>query len=164
MTLRALLEDLPAKDICLKVVDDKLWIDAPKGKLTPDLRDILRRHKTDLMAYLRGIATATREVALTELESQKLLAWASQLAEQELVLPEPIAYQETPLRIITTPRVSYHAALYLREISYAKLQQRTGGWGRFTPVWFKEQQKGAIAALAALREATEIQVDQEADS
>jgi hypothetical protein len=164
MTLRALLEDLQAKDICLKVVDGKLWVDAPKGKLTPDLRDVLRRHKADLVAYLRGIPIAIREVALAEMESQQLLAWASQLAEQELVLPEPVTYIEAPLRTIITPRVSCYAALYLREISYARLQQRTGGWGCFTSEWFKEQERGAIEALAALREAIQTQVEPEADS
>lgn len=164
MTLRALLEDLQAKDICLKVVDDKLWIDAPKGKLTPDLRDVLQRHKSDLVAYLRGTPTTAMKAPLAELESQQLLAWASELAEQELVLPEPVTYVEAPLRAVTTQRVSYYAALYLREISYARLMQQAGGWGCFTSDWFKEQERGAIEALTALREAIQTQVEPEDQS
>jgi hypothetical protein len=97
-------------------------------------------------------------------DTEHLLAWASEIAQQDLVLPMPVRYLEAPLRTVTTHRVSYYANLYLREISYARLQQRTGGWGRFTSEWFKEQERGAIQALAALREAIQTQVDQEANS
>ena len=82
-----------------------------------------------------------------------LLAWASELGEQNLVLPARVTYVEAPLRTITTERVSWYATLHLRTISHARLNQRNGGWGQFTPKWWKEQEEQALGALIALREA-----------
>jgi hypothetical protein len=137
---------------------EHLELDAP-ADFPEELVELLRCHKA---AVLQALAGKGRKHSVYEIP--RLLAWASELAEQELVLPRPVTYVETPLRTITTPRVSYYAALYLREISYTRLQQRTGGWGRFTTERFKEQDRGAIQALAALREAIQTQVEPEANS
>jgi hypothetical protein len=137
---------------------EHLELDAP-ADFPEELVELLRSHKA---AVLQSLAGDGWQPSVCDIP--QLLAWASELAEQEVVLPEPVTYVEAPLRTISTPRVSYYAALYLREISYARLQQRTGGWGCFTSEWFKEQERGAIEALAALREAIQTQVEPEADS
>ena len=45
-------------------------------------------------------------------DTEHLLAWASEIAQQDLVLPMPVGYLEAPLRTVTTHRVSYYANLY----------------------------------------------------
>jgi len=93
-----------------------------------------------------------------------LLAWASELAEQNLVLEKPVSFVEAPLRTLTTKHVSEKVTHYLRVISYARLQQRTGGMGRFKPPWWKEREEEALGALSALREAMEGQQEKEPES
>jgi hypothetical protein len=176
-----IVEQARVLGITLWVMDNRIFY-APKSHAPTELVEILRQHKQELLAHLsqqpdvspqcytqnpqnpQKSDAETSPVEPVAPDTEHLLAWASELAEQELVLPRPVRYIEAPLRIITTPRVSYYAALYLREISYARLQQQVGGWDRFTPEWFKEQERGAIVALAALREAIQTQVDQESDS
>ena len=85
-----------------------------------------------------------------------LLAWAAELAEQELVLPDPVSHAERPFRAITTQRVSECATIYLREISPGHTYRRTGCWGHFTPEWWWDREQEALGALAALREAKAI--------
>ena len=49
-----------------------------------------------------------------------LLSWASGLAEQGVELDAPVTYLETPLRRITTKRVSWYAREYLLTIFNAR--------------------------------------------
>ena len=94
-------------------------------------------------------------------DREGLLAWANELAEKGLILPAPITFIETPLRQISTVRVSHHALIHLRTIAMAKTNQVTGGWGRFTREWWMGQEQAALQALAALREAMEERNSQE---
>jgi hypothetical protein len=136
------------------------------SKLTPELKEALRERKSEVLEHLKEeIAQSLASFTFAGLTVSEphlpttpdLLAWASELAEQDLRLTEPISYIETPLRTITTERVSYYAARYLWAISYSRTQQRTGGWGRFIPEWFRKQEEEALEALVALREALEKQ-------
>ncbi len=54
-TLMELLNDLRNQDIHLKCVGDRLWVDAPRGALTPQLRAILLEQKAALLALLSGV-------------------------------------------------------------------------------------------------------------
>ena len=54
MTARALLADLVTRDIRLSVAGDKLRVNAPKGRLTPELRLTLTHHKAELLPLLRS--------------------------------------------------------------------------------------------------------------
>jgi replicative DNA helicase len=181
MNPQRIVEQARVLGITLWVMDNRIFY-APKSQAPAELVKILRQHKQELLAHLspqpdvspqcctqnpqnpQKPDAETSPVGPVAPDMEHLLAWAAELAEQELVLPRPVSYVEAPLRTISTQRVSYYAALYLREISYARLQQRAGGWGSFTLGWFKEQERGAIEALAALREAMQTQVDQEANS
>jgi len=126
--------------------------------------DIERGRRAIELARQRGIDTSAWEQTLAEMEQQALLAWASELAEQDLVLEKPVSFVEAPRRTLTTERVSEKAARYLRVISYACLQQRTRGMGRFKPPWWKEREEEALGALSALREAMEGQQEKEPES
>jgi hypothetical protein len=181
MNAQWILEQARVLGITLWVMDNRIFY-TPKSQAPVEFVETLRQHKQELLNHLsqqpdvdpqcctqnpqnpQKSDAETSPVEPVAPETEHLLAWAAELAEQELVLPRAVRYIEAPLRTITTQRVSYYAGLYLREISYARLQQRTGGWGRFTREWFKEQERGAIQALAALGEAIQTQVDQEANS
>ena len=52
-TADALLADLRRLDIRLSVNGDKLHLDAPRGALTPELHDEVRRHKPEILEALR---------------------------------------------------------------------------------------------------------------
>lgn len=82
-----------------------------------------------------------------------LLSWASELAEQDLVLSHPVSYIEAPLRIINTQRVSFCAARHLKTIAFAKLNMKDGDWGYWTSDWWRDRINESLSALAALREA-----------
>jgi hypothetical protein len=53
VTTRELITDLRRRDIRLSVRGDRLRVDAPAGGLTPDVREILTRHKIDLLQLLQ---------------------------------------------------------------------------------------------------------------
>ena len=94
-----------------------------------------------------------RAALVPDCERSSLLAWASELAEQAIVLPQSITYEETPLRIVTTDRVSFYATHYLGTVSFARLNRATGGWGMWIPEWWSDREREAIGALHALRTA-----------
>ena len=87
---------------------------------------------------------------------EDLLPWASELSERELVLKTRVSFVETPLRTITTERVSFYAALYLKTIAMARSNQDPDlCWGIYTPEWWKQQEQQALDALSGLRSALE---------
>jgi amino acid adenylation domain-containing protein len=49
----AIVAELAARDIKLQVEDGRLRVNAPRGALTPELRDVLAARKEDLIALLR---------------------------------------------------------------------------------------------------------------
>ncbi len=81
-----------------------------------------------------------------------LLAWASELAEKDLVLSSPVTYIEAPLRKVTTKRISWYAAHYLKTIAAAWFYRQYPHlcWGQWTPEWWHEREEEALGALAAL--------------
>ncbi len=108
------------------------------------------------------IALVGRATDLTQRDAERLhgdksglFAWASHLSEQELVLANPVSYAEGELLTVTTVRISFYAAQYLGTISYARLQQETGGWGMFKREWWSARERQALGALANLRQALE---------
>lgn len=54
MTVASLLAELRNRDIQVWVEDDQLRCNAPVGVLTPDLRDVLRQRKHDMIEFLRS--------------------------------------------------------------------------------------------------------------
>jgi len=117
-------------------------------RLPDELLDTLRSRRDDLAQHLLA-----REERSKAPEVLNLLAWATELAEQGLVLSHPVRFAEAPLRNMGTPRVSECATMYLRIISRAHTYRRSGGWGHFTPEWWSEREREALGALEALRDA-----------
>lgn len=150
MNSAELLARLSQCGVELVVDGDKLRYRAPKDALTPELRDALIEHKSDLLAHLRG--QIKHESAS---ETSQLLAWASELAEHGCELSDSVRYVEAPLRTVTTARVSWYAGHYLRTISFARLLQGTSNWGDWTPRWWRAREEEALKALAALRQVLE---------
>ena len=118
--------------------------------------NIVRGRRAVDLANQRGLDTVLWEEHLATLEHQALLAWASELADRDLELPQSITYGEASFREVITTRVSYYAAHYLWMITYARLQQRAGGWGGFTSKWWNKCEEQAFCALSALRNAMNI--------
>jgi hypothetical protein len=118
---------------------------APKSRTPPDLVEALRSNKRDVLLYLnKDREDETRE-------TQKLLSWAAYLAEENLILSQPVTYVEAPLRTITTYQISWYAAHYLAAVTHARSQQQNGGWGMFTTGWWQSRENDAFNALRNLR-------------
>jgi hypothetical protein len=150
----AIVERARVLGVKLSVAGDRIRY-APKSRTPADLVEALRKNKCDLLLYLR------KKPEDTTYENRNLLAWASYLAEQDLMFTEPVSYVEAPLRTVTTSRVSWYAARYLASITYARLQQQNGGWGIFTSRWWQDRENEALNALCNLRKVlTSIEVRQ----
>jgi hypothetical protein len=71
------------------------------------------------------------------------------------VLQQPVQFLETPLRPYSTTEVGRYCREKLRFLALARSNRATGGWGRFTPDWWREMEAEALQALSALKTATE---------
>lgn len=54
MTVRALLALLRSRDVRVSIDGDRLRCNAPAGAITPELQEILRNRKADIIAFLRS--------------------------------------------------------------------------------------------------------------
>lgn len=117
--------------------------------------DIDRGRRAIDLARHQGLDTTQWEMSLADLERQELLAWASELAERDLILSEAIRFEEEPLRPVSITDVSKYAVRHLRFIAKAGLEQRLGGWHIWTTDWWTEREHAALGSLAALRKAFE---------
>ena len=166
MRPRTIVEKLRQCEVTVTVIGDRIRLEP--GSLVPrDLADELRRHKNEVIDYLHRGSQEREAYARGAKDSQvdptdcssagevqaRLLAWASETAEEGIVLANPVRYVEALLRTVETVRVSDYATSYLRTIAYARLHQATGGWDRWTPQWWKERESQAMGALHALRNA-----------
>ena len=61
MTVASLLAELRSRDVEVWVEGDQLRCNAPAGVLTPDLRDVLRQRKADMIQFLRSAESFTRQ-------------------------------------------------------------------------------------------------------
>ena len=115
------------------VTGDNLHLEAPLP-LPDDLMEELRLQKLAVIAYLMGEdldgGISTESI---------LLAWACEIAEQELVFVQPVSFHEVPLRTVTTSRVSWYAAHYLRIVGYSRSMAESGVLGRWTSAWRNER-------------------------
>lgn len=61
MSVASLLAELHSRDIQVWLEGDQLKCNAPAGVLTPDLRDVLRQRKRDMIEFLRSAASFARQ-------------------------------------------------------------------------------------------------------
>ena len=146
MKLEEMITRLEFHGVRLKADGGRVWVNAPTGAVTEEMRALLRRNRQDIIEYL------DRE--RTDLEN--LLAWASDLGESGIVLEQPVKFAERPLVQVATREISRYATERLRFISFSRTMQETGGQGRWTATWFRDRQGEAVGALKALRIAIEV--------
>jgi hypothetical protein len=113
----------------------------------------LRQHKTRILSLLAGEAAASLSARMEQEDIDSLLAWAAHAAEVGLTLPEVVQFWETPLRQITTAQVGRYCRDQLKYLSLDRSNRATGGWGRFTPDWWRGMEAEALQALSALKTA-----------
>ena len=111
------------------------------------------------LARQRGRDTTEWELSLADLERQEMLAWASELAEGDLVLLEPVYFYEEPLRPVALTEVSRFAVGNLRFIANAGLERKLRGWHIWTTDWWTEREHAALGSLEALRKAMDVRFD-----
>ena len=111
------------------------------------------------LARQQGQDTTQWEMSLAELERQEILAWASGLAERDLVLLEPIYFEEEPLRPVAITEISKFAVRNLGFIAKAGLERQLGGWNIWTTDWWTERERAALGSLEALRKAMDARFD-----
>ncbi|MCL0099933.1 hypothetical protein M1O55_03580 [Dehalococcoidia bacterium] len=117
------------------------------------VENIARGRQAIALARGQDIETAIWEESLADLERQEILSWASEVCEQNLVLPGGVTFVEEPLRPVTMTKVSQYVADRLRFIIHAHFQQSTGGMERWLPSWWREREEASIGALISLRSA-----------
>ena len=140
MNEQGLLDELIRLGVHLSAVGDRLHVKAPKGVMTPDLRDALAREKKDLIALIEAKTTS----------EARLLAWAGELAQADVVLSAPIEYLEGRLRPITTDHPAALARQYLITLASARIYRVGGWWKPWIPAWWQAREDESLAALRSL--------------
>jgi hypothetical protein len=148
MEANSIVERARLLGVTLTAAGDRIQY-APKSRTPPDLVEALRSNKREVLFYLN------KDREEENCERKKLLSWAAHLAEENLLLSEPVTYAEAPLRTVTTYRISWYAAQYLAVVTYARLQQQNGSWGMFTAGWWQSRESDAYNALCNLRNVCE---------
>ena len=146
MNPESVVQDLELRGVRLEARDDLLHLDAPKGAVSAELRSYLLEHKSEVLEILVG-----RERERTE--RSELLIWATEFGNLDLELEEPVNFNETNLRNVTTKKVSEHARRHLRTIAMAEMARRGFTWGSWTVEWHEEMEQEALGSLRAIREA-----------
>jgi hypothetical protein len=149
MTAEEVLRQARARGATFQVMGSgRIKVQAPSA-LPDELMEGLRHNKAAVLALLGGEAPNQAEPeAPTE-----MLAWAAQAAESGLILPHPVHFLETQLRPYTTTQVGRYCREKLRYLALARSNRVTGGWGRFTPEWWRDVEAEALQALTALKAA-----------
>ena len=113
-------------------------------RLPEELIDELQGQKAKVLRHL-----SHSERLATSKGHAHLFSWATELAEMDMVLFDPVRYTEAPERIVTTRQASWYAAHYLNLISDSRIQlTRRDCW---TPEYWRDRQEEAMGALEALR-------------
>jgi hypothetical protein len=123
----------------------------PASRVPPELKPWIRQQKAAILELLAGPAPSPSDADGPD--PAGLLAWAARAAEDGLVTPHPVQFLETPLRPYTTTEVGRYCREKLRFLALARSNLVTGGWGRFTPEWWREMEAEALQALSALKAA-----------
>ena len=93
MSMLTLLAKLKNSAINIKLEDNHLKINAPKGKLTPDLVDELKEHKEEIIQFLQQVQTQVEYVSITPVEKKEYYPLSS--AQKRLYFLQQFEYKST---------------------------------------------------------------------
>jgi hypothetical protein len=178
MVIAQLVEQAHTLGAAFRVVGGKVQLAAPV-QLPPELMAELRENKDGIAAHLtdadRCLACTCDDaiprprprcplcqsmtcadcgqctVSPQKRDRPQLLAWASELANQDAILVSPVRFNETPLRPLTTTRISFYARRYLRTVAAAELARHGLTWEPWTVEWHEDRAREAIESLENLR-------------
>ncbi|NEQ47683.1 MAG: NAD-dependent epimerase/dehydratase family protein [Leptolyngbya sp. SIOISBB] len=127
--LHSLLQTLAARDIRLWLDGDTLRCNAPKGALTPELKQQLKQHKPDIIAVLQG------EVVATDTSEE----WEQDRTLPEHIRPAGTLNNELPSRILLTGATGFLGTFLLEAlllqaqaeiICLVRAESEAAGWER----------------------------------
>src|SRR5687767_8738225 len=112
MSARELLVQLREKGVEVKANGDRLVIDAPRGAITPDLRDALSANKAELLQILTAPPI---ERTLTRPEPP--------LVQAPMAPPEPVAVERAaPLRTREPEAISPERSSVIEELNQLEVE------------------------------------------
>jgi amino acid adenylation domain-containing protein len=97
MTVVSLLSRLKELEITVESIDDRLKINAPEGKLTPDLLEQLKEHKEGVIRFLRKAQQGEEYTAIEPVEQKEYYALSS--AQKRLYFIQQMAPETTAYNI-----------------------------------------------------------------
>jgi TubC N-terminal docking domain len=125
--LSELLESLARQNIHLKIDDGKLNIQAPRGKLTPELRAQLSACKPELLTYLQAKSTLKTQDGGSDLSTLgRLIGGASETLEDKppIIDPQVMAQQlRVTFRSVSNLVVSQEVLIFRDELAEALKKQ-----------------------------------------
>jgi amino acid adenylation domain-containing protein len=94
MSVVSLLSTLKSSGISVRLVDDQLKLNAPKGKLTPELLNELKQHKEQIIEFLRGIFKKGEYTPIKQVEKREYYELSS--AQKRLYFIHQMVPDSTP--------------------------------------------------------------------
>lgn len=124
MNIPDFIAHLSTQDIHIWVQDDKLRINAPKGALTPELRDQLAAHKTEIMAFLQMANSAhvadSNQISRADRSQEIPLSFS----QQRLWFLDQFEPGSTAYSILVAIRVEGSLDLAILEKTYNEIVRR----------------------------------------
>ena len=146
METNELLERIYRLGVSMTLDGDDIVL-KPGDKVPAGMLPELKVHKTALVRHLRRL----HEVSTQERTRAQLLAWASELVNNDVVTESPVTFNETPLRPVRTTRISFYARQYLQLVAAVESARQGLTWEPWTVEWHEERAREAIEALENLR-------------
>ena len=135
------------KGAALRVRDGQLEVRG-LSSLPEPLSEDIRTHKDEVKDHiLQATGQSSSE------ESGRLLAWAARLAETDVILTEPVTFEEAKTRVLSTYHPSSNAVHYLTTVAYAELMQGSVRLRGPSPEWWRQRSAEALTALGGLKKA-----------
>lgn len=97
--------------------------------------------------------------------SEFIAKWAERVAEEDLVLPRAITFEERPLVMVTTARIGDTVRRYLDEMrlastwmagtGYYVTKDGPGRWEAYPPEWWAGVYHDTLVSLMSLKDAVD---------
>ena len=101
MNAAKLIEELRSRGVVVEAAGDRLRVDAPKGAVTPELREALAEHKTEVMAL----------ITITEEE----IAWRVAAMLEQIPASGPFPFLVARKDVVTSPNSCHSCGDLLKD-------------------------------------------------